>query len=210
MTNKDFWNTSWESIDVSRIAEYIQSFDMQEDDIISVLREHGAASVCDAGCGCGIYTAKLAANGFSVKGFDVSAHAVEIARSFVQKASLYAELKTASILETGYEASEFDCVISRDVLDHVSKADAILGVRELLRITKPGGIVIFTLDSSDEEYETEPHYVSADGDYIYTDGKWNGMIFHPYSEQEVYEIIPSNTACKISKQFGEITVILSD
>lgn len=208
MSVKDFWNTSWESIDVNRITEYINSFDMEEDDIVAILRKHGAASVCDAGCGCGIYSAKLAANGFSVKGFDVSSHAVEIAQHIIKSLSLSAELKCANILATGYEDDEFDCVVSRDVLDHVSKADAILGLKELSRITRPRGIIIFTLDFSDEEYETEPHFVNTDGDYVYTGGKWNGMVFHPYSEQEVYEIIPSNTTCEISVQNGEMTIIL--
>lgn len=62
--------------------------------------------------------------------------------------------------------------------------------KELCRITKPGGIVLITLDSLDEEYETETHIVNEDGDYVFTDGKWNGMVFHPYSQEEVYEIIP--------------------
>lgn len=205
----EFWDDSWESIDVIRIREYIDTFDMREDDTIAMLRKYGVNSVCDAGCGCGIYAVKLAASGFSVKGFDVSSHAVEIARSLVQKTSHYAELKTASILATKYEDAEFDCVISRDVLDHISKADAIIALKELSRITKPEGIVIFTLDSLDEEYQTEPHFVNADGDYMYTAGKWNGMIFHPYSKQEVYEIIPSDTMCEVSVQDREMTIILS-
>ena len=67
-----FWDSSWESIDPNRIAEYIDTFDMGEDDLIVTLHRYGVQNVCDADCGCGIYTAKLAANGFSVSGFDVS------------------------------------------------------------------------------------------------------------------------------------------
>ena len=33
-----FWDNSWEHIDPVRIAEYINAFDMGEDDIISILR----------------------------------------------------------------------------------------------------------------------------------------------------------------------------
>ena len=106
-----FWDSSWESIDPNRIAEYIDTFDMGEDNLIATLRRHGVQNVCDAGCGCGIYTAKLAANGFSVSGFDVSAHAVEIAQSLIQKAGFSADLKTASVLDTGYADDQFDCVI---------------------------------------------------------------------------------------------------
>ena len=203
-----FWDSSWESVDPNRIVEYIETFDMGEDNLIAIMRQWGVYSVCDAGCGCGIYAAKLAANGFSVSGFDVSAHAVEIAQSLIQKAGYSADLKTASVLNTGYADDQFDCVISRDVLDHISKADAIVALKELCRITKPGGIVIFTLDSLDEEYETETHVVNEDGDYVFTDGKWNGMVFHPYSKEEVYEIISAGTMCEITDNHGELTILL--
>lgn len=203
-----FWDSSWESIDPNRIAEYIDTFDMGEDNLIATLRRHGVQNVCDAGCRCGIYTAKLAANGFSVSGFDVSHHAVEIAQSIIQKAGFSAELKTASVLDTGCADDQFDCVISRDVLDHISKADAIIALKELCRIAKPGGIVLFTLDSLDEEYETETHIVNEDGDYVFTDGKWNGMVFHPYTREEVYDIIPTDVICEITDSHGELTVLL--
>jgi len=203
-----FWDSSWESIDLNRITAYIDTFDMGEDHLIARLRQNGVQRVCDAGCGCGIYAAKLAANGFAVSGFDLSAYAVEIAQSLIQKAGFSAELKTASVLDTGYADDQFDCVISRDVLDHISKSDARIALKELCRITKAGGIVIFTLDSLDEEYETEMHIVNEDGDYVFTDGKWNGMVFHPYSQEEVYEIIPAGTMCEITDNHGELTVLL--
>ena len=203
-----FWDSSWESVDPNRITEYIETFDMGEDNLIAVMRQGGVHSVCDAGCGCGIYAAKLVANGFYVSGFDVSTHAVEIAQSLIQKAGYSADLKTASILDTGYADDLFDCVISRDVLDHISKADAVIALKELCRITKPGGIVLFTLDSLDEEYETETHIVNADGDYVFTDGKWNGMVFHPYSQEEICEIIPTGLTHQVTGNQGELTVCL--
>ena len=203
-----FWDSSWESVDLNQIAKYIETFDMGEDNLIATMHQYGVQSICDAGCGCGIYAAKLAANGFSVSGFDVSTHAVEIALSLIQKAGYSADFKTASILDTGYADNQFDCVLSRDVLDHISKADAIIAMKELCCITKPGGIVLFTLDSLDEEYETETHIVNEDGDYVFTDGKWNGMVFHPYTREEVYDIIPTDVICEITDSHGELTVLL--
>ena len=203
-----FWDSSWNRVDPNRIKEYIDSFDMDTDEIIDTLHQHSVQSVCDAGCGCGIYAAKLASNGFTVSGFDVSARAVEIAQSLIQKAGFSADFKIASILDTGYADNQFDCVISRDVLDHISKADAVIALKELCRITKPGGIVLFTLDSLDEEYETETHIVNSDGDYSFTDGKWNGMVFHPYNRDEVCEIIPTGVMCEVADHHGELTVLL--
>ena len=74
--------------------------------------------------------------------------------------------------------------------------------------TKLSGIVLCTLDSLDEEYEVEPHIVNEAGDYVFTDGKWNGMVFHPYSHEEVYDIIPTGVICEVTDNHGELTVLL--
>lgn len=203
-----FWDSSWESVDLTRVEDYIRSFDIGADEVIETLRQQGINSVCDAGCGCGIYAAKLAANGFAVSGFDVSARAVDIARALLQKADLRAELKCSSVLATGYAGEQFDCVIARDVLDHISKADAVKALEELCRITRHGGIILFTMDAADEEYEAQPHMVNADGDYIYTLGKWKGMVFHPYTEREIDEIMPSGVSCEVCEHGGERAVWL--
>lgn len=199
-----FWDNSWEHIDPSRIAEYINAFDMGEDDIISALRRYNAKSVCDAGCGCGIYALKLEKFGFTVGGFDVSAHAAAIARAVTGNDAF----KTASILATGYADREFDAVIARDVIDHVSKLEAKAAMKELCRIAKPAGIVLITLDATDREYEDEPHTVTQDGDYIFTAGKWKGMVFHPYCQDEVYELIPDGMVCEISEGYDSMTILL--
>lgn len=199
-----FWDNSWEHIDLSRIAEYINAFDMGEDDIISALRQYDAKSICDAGCGCGIYALKLEKYGYNVGGFDVSAHAAAIAQAVTGNDAF----KTASILATGYADGEFDAVIARDVIDHISKLDAKAAIKELFRITKPTGIVLITLDATDREYEDEPHTVTQDGDYVFTDGKWKGMVFHPYRQDEVYELIPDGMVCEISEGYDSMTILL--
>lgn len=204
-----FWESSWEEIDAGRIEEYISKFDMEPDSIIDFLLSKHVKTVCDAGCGCGVYTRKLAVNGFQVSGFDIASHAVEIASKMFAGTSIKAELKIANVLSTGYPSNHFDCVISRDVIDHMGKTDAVSAIRELYRITRLGGILIFTLDALDREYEEEPHVVTADGDLLFTSGKWHGMIFHPYTEMEIQQMIPSGAEFRIENSNGELTVILT-
>jgi len=203
-----FWEDSWTSVDLERIQDYIDKCDTKEDGLIKILRGHNAKEICDAGCGCGAYTVKLAANGFHVCAFDISKHAVGLAQSLLDDKKLKAEFKTASVLETGYEDNKFDAVVSKDVLDHICKADAAKAVVELLRITKPGGIVLFTLDGLDEEYASEPHDVNSDGDYLYTGGKWKGMVFHPYTQETLLDIIPSNIMLDVTRESGDLAVLL--
>lgn len=200
----DFWSESWKTVDPKRIADYIESMDMAPDDMIRMLRQHQVRTVCDAGCGCGIYCAKLLRNGFSVSGFDVSEDAVQIAK----RNAPAAELKTADICVTGYDSDSFDAVISRDVLDHMTKNNAQLALREFCRIVKPGGIVIFTLDFPDEEYDQEPHRKNTDGDFVYTSGKWEGMVFHPYTYDEIGQILPQTANCSIVEEADHFIVKL--
>lgn len=61
---RSYWDSSWENVEAARIAEYIDAFNIGADDMIATLQKHRCKRVCDAGCGCGIYTVKLAANGF--------------------------------------------------------------------------------------------------------------------------------------------------
>lgn len=201
-----FWDNSWENVDTERVTQYVNEFDLEPDDLINYLTSKNVKTVCDAGCGCGIYSLKLASNGFIVSGFDVSVHAVKVAQNLLEKASVTAKLKTASILETGYSDNQFDGVVSRDVIDHMSKKDAAIAIQELYRITKPGGIVLFTVDYLDSEYETETHIVNEDGDFVFTEGKWKGMIFHPYSKEEIIQMIPAGAVAQVEEKNEEITV----
>lgn len=108
----DFWESSWQRIDEKRLMEYAERKE-QADPILETLKSRKAQTVCDAGCGCGAYVRRLAQQGFTVKGFDVSGRAVEIAEDLLEKSGLTAELRAASVLKTGYPDNEFDAVLQR-------------------------------------------------------------------------------------------------
>lgn len=78
-----FWDRSWEQIDTGRLVQYIQTFDSEPDSITEELLARRGHTVCDAGCGCGIYARQLLSRGFAVSGFDVSRHAVAIAKKLL-------------------------------------------------------------------------------------------------------------------------------
>ena len=183
---KTFWDWSWESASPKRISAYITDFDMSEDDIICFLKMRHAMQICDAGCGCGIYSLKLSRFGFSVSGFDIAEHAVLLTKTLISENGYSSEkFKKASVLSTGYADGCFDAVIARDLIDHMPIRQGIEAVNELLRIVRPGGCVLLTLDVTDSEYESEPHETNDDGDYLFHGGKWDGMVFHPYSVHDI-------------------------
>ncbi len=183
---RSFWTRTWKTVDPKRISDAIALSDRSDDPMIDWLDLHRAKTVCDAGCGCGVYALKLAGHGFSVAGFDLAEHAVSLARDLLAKHGYpTADFKQADIRSTGYSSESFDAVVARSVADHLPFKEGLAAVKELLRITKPDGCVLISLDKTDEEYESEPHEVNEDGDYCYTDGKWAGMVFHPWSLREI-------------------------
>ena len=204
-----FWEQSWRTIDPMRVSSYIQGFDTTQDAIISFLKTRKITQVCDAGCGCGVYSFKLAQHGFSVSGFDMAEDAILLTKKLLSEKGFSAEeFKRANILATGYPDSCFDAVVARDVVDHMTIKHGIRAIEELLRIVRPGGYVLLTLDAADDEYEAEPHEINEDGDYIFCSGKWAGMVFHPYSLSEVAKLTAGRNSKLLLQKRKEITVII--
>ena len=191
MSGHIFWEESWNAFDPGRVMPYADHLAQAPDPVIGILAARKPVSVCDAGCGCGAYALKLSRLGYAVSGFDVSEKAVQITREVLSSAGFPSgEFHPADITSSGFTDGRFDAVVSRDVVDHLPLHAGPAAVSELFRITMPGGCVILTLDSSDDEYESAPHTVTADGDYVFTAGKWNGMVFHPYSPDEIRSLAP--------------------
>ena len=208
MSEHIFWEDSWNAFDPERVVPYADHLEKSPDPAAAILAARKPAAVCDAGCGCGAYTLKLARLGYAVSGFDVSAKAVEITRQVLSAAGFPSGgFHPADIALSGFADRQFDAVVSRDVIDHLPRASGPAAVSELLRITRPGGCVILTLDPSDDEYESAPHTVNADGDYVFNAGKWNGMVFHPYSPEEIRSLAPGIPMETFASGDGETIVV---
>lgn len=207
--SKAFWEQSWKTIDPMRISSFIQGFDTTQDAIINFLKTRKVTHVCDAGCGCGVYSLKLAQHGFSISGFDMAENAVLLTKKLLSEEGFLADdFKRANILATGYPDSCFDAVVARDVVDHMPIKHGIRAIEELLRIARPGGYVLLTLDAADDEYEAEPHEINEDGDYIFCRGKWDGMVFHPYSPGEVAKLTAGWNSKLLLQNEKDITVMI--
>lgn len=209
---EEFWNQSWNHVDMNRISKYIErmkSTELSSDSIIDYLKRQQAKIVCDAGCGCGVYSLKLALNGFKVFGFDISSVAVNLSKELLSAGNVeHGDFQVRNILATGFDENQFDAVVSRDVVDHMSLRNAIAAIRELHRIVKRDGSIIITLDQLDDEYETEPHIINADGDYLFTGGKWDGMVFHPYSESEISQLVQVGTVSALESIADGLQIVI--
>ena len=92
----------------------------------------------DVGCGDGALAGQwLARKGFDYQGVDVSANAISEARAAGLRADV---IEDASVLP--FPADTFDAAICVEVLEHLFLPLAAL--EEMLRILKPGGVLIVT------------------------------------------------------------------
>lgn len=203
MTERAFWEAAWKTADPERIRKAAERFDPREEPLLDCLRERGAVRVCDAGCGCGLWSLRLASLGYRVSGFDLSSEAVAMTKRLLEEKGFPAEdFHTADVCSTAFADEAFDAVLARDVLDHLPLRKGIAAVEELLRILRPGGCLLLSLDETDAEYESEPHKTNRDGDYCYTDGKWKGMVFHPYGPEEIRRLIRGRKAALLRAERG--------
>ena len=208
MTERGFWETAWKTADPARIREAAERFDPREEPLLACLREREAETVCDAGCGCGLWSLYLASLGYRVSGFDLSAEAAALTRDLLrEKGYAPGDFRAADVRATGFPAGAFDAVLAREVLDHLPIREAREALAELLRILRPGGCLLLSLDETDEEYEAQPHRVSPEGDYIYTAGKWKGMVFHPYSPAELEKLTRGHGARLLPAKHGFAVLI---
>jgi 2-polyprenyl-3-methyl-5-hydroxy-6-metoxy-1,4-benzoquinol methylase len=84
-------------------------------------------SIHDAGCGEGFWTLDWAARGLHVKGTDVSAQAIEIARANAAQRGLSPELfEVRSIYELDAGRDRADLVVCCEVLEHVEDPERAL------------------------------------------------------------------------------------
>lgn len=95
------------------------------------------ASILDAGCGSGRNMVELAQHGV-VTGVELSGTSVQLARE--REAG---EVLEGSVMDMPLDEDSFDLTVSLDVIEHLE--DDVGALRELRRVTKPGGALLVTV-----------------------------------------------------------------
>ena len=95
------------------------------------------ARILDAGCGSGRNMLELARHG-EVTGVELSPTSVRLARE-----RDVGEVLEGSVLDIDLPEGSFDLTVSLDVIEHLE--DDVAALRELRRVTKPGGALLVTV-----------------------------------------------------------------
>src|SRR4051812_26003190 len=96
--------------------------------------------VLDLGCNNGYGSFEFSCHGHQVIGVDVSAEALNNARSRFKADNL--EFRQVDGANLPFESDRFDLITSFQVIEHIVEMEPYLS--EIRRVLKPGGLAIFT------------------------------------------------------------------
>jgi SAM-dependent methyltransferase len=166
LTDRDYLRTSQYRTDTNLAArQSIYQFQRPPVDLPAVVldlaRLAGTETIADVGCGNGRYLAELARRGHGGQtvGLDLSAGMLQTARAEAGGAGLVAGDAAGLPLAD----SVADVTLAPHMLYHVPDRPA--AVRELRRITRPGGLVLVVLNAADHLAELSDLAVAAAVDF---------------------------------------------
>ncbi|HEX8087675.1 MAG TPA: class I SAM-dependent methyltransferase [Blastocatellia bacterium] len=108
---------------------------------LEMLELEGGVSVLEVGYGRGELLLHCARMGASVAGIDYAPEAFKIARVTMREFPR-ADLRLGDCTGLPFEDDSFDRVFSGDVIEHLSFNDAVLKLKEMYRVTRPGGFIL--------------------------------------------------------------------
>ena len=122
----------------------------------------------EAGCGSGAFLAEVAAyRSVSLAGVDFAENLVTIARSRLPGDFQVADITNLLTIETG----SFDKVLSHGVFLYLDSQDAARrAVLEMVRITRPGGIIYVGIVNDPDRHAEYDHPPS--GSFLFTRSFW--------------------------------------
>jgi len=114
--------------------------------IVKLFKKKGVKKILDLGCGSGRHLVYLSKKRFEVYGIDIAKHGIEIAKKWLEKEKLKANLKIGDIYKKlPYANNFFDALISVRVITHGKIKDIRKTIKEIERILKPKGLIFITV-----------------------------------------------------------------
>jgi ubiquinone/menaquinone biosynthesis C-methylase UbiE len=104
--------------------------------------------ILEPGSGTGLVSLELAGMGARVFLLDLSPEAIKLSRSEFARSGARQISVQASIIDLPFKDDSFDIAWNGGVVEHFDLDDQVWIVREMLRVTKPGGRVIILVPSS--------------------------------------------------------------
>ena len=111
--------------------------------LIKDLSKHKNKKFADLGCGEGYLARKLIkAGGAKVVGIDISQKMINLAKKKQNKKTTFFR---GNIIKTRLKSKSFDISYSTFVFNYLKKNQILLALKEMRRITKKNGAIVFTV-----------------------------------------------------------------
>ena len=138
--------------------------------------------VADIGCGNG-KNMQLRTEELTYSGIDISEEMVNICQARGH------HVIQGNILRIPFADDKFDAVMSIAVIHHLeSRSDRIAAIRELVRITKPGGKILIYVWAFEQPVESKRKFTSQDEmvPFKNKDGSVYYRYYHLYTDDELF------------------------
>jgi SAM-dependent methyltransferase len=112
---------------------------------LPLLRDRGARSILDLGCGVGRHALALAAEGFEVSALDGSPAGLAEGQKSAEAAGLTIDWREGQLTPLPYADAAFDAVLSWNVIYHGDGMETAAAIAEIRRVLRPHGLFLFTM-----------------------------------------------------------------
>ena len=124
---------------------------------VDIIKNTGARTVIEVGCGDGWNCNKLVQAGLNVVGIDWSRNAIAYASILVPDAQFYCgDLRDPEFLERFPQP--FDAVVFIEVIEHIPPEDCVNVLRNISASLKKGGVLVLTTPSVNLPNTNSQHY----------------------------------------------------
>ncbi len=174
----------WDKI----FKQYGKFFTKPQEDIpkiVKLFKKKGVKRVLDLGCGSGRHTVYLAKQGFEVYGFDIAPKGIKLAKDWLKKNNLKANLKIGSIYKKlPYKNNFFDAVISVQTIHHAKIKTIRKVIKEIERALKPKGFIFITVAASiPRKVKRWKHKIIEPRTIIPVEGREKGLIHYFFNKE---------------------------
>jgi ubiquinone/menaquinone biosynthesis C-methylase UbiE len=171
------------------VKEYEQAL------ILDLLRPRANERIVDVGCGTGIFTRPVIAQGAEVVGIDVSKSMLHTARGILPAAKFLP--LAADMRALPFRDDQFDKTLSVTALEFVHDAEA--AIAELFRVTRPRGYVVIATLNCLSPWAKRRRAEAGD--------KAQSLFRHAYfrSPQQLRALVPGEGIIKTAIHFQKAT-----